>query len=568
MFQNERINKRLTKSFILVSSITAASSILAIIILAIMVNRYSYALTNFGFAQGDIGKAMFEFADVRSSLRAAIGYDDKELVQTVREQHNKAKSSFEEYLARVEKTIVADSGREAYNDILSKLEAFWELDNKIMEISAEGTEESRHTAQDLAANDMAPAYNAIYQQLDSLLKVKVEEGEKLSRILLILSIVLSIVIIAVILCALIISTRIGKKIAVGISAPLQELGGRLKTFASGDLSSPFPEVSSDDEISDIVKEAANMADVLNQIIRDMQHMLSQMELGNYAGRTKIEDKYTNDFSKLLLSIRGMRSKMASTLRSIGLASSQVSDGSLHLAESAQNLAEGASEQASAVEELQATMLDIAETMAASMKSAEKSYHQARNYADEADNSRAEMDVMVTAMEKISSSSAKMGNIISEIEAIASQTNLLSLNASIEAARAGEAGRGFAIVAEQIRQLAEQSSKAAVDIRDLIENTLNEIEDGNQAVERASVSIRNVVNGVKEIAESSKDLSTMVEGQSSAMKQAESGVNQISEVIQSNSAAAEESSATSQQLSAQATTLDELIGQFELGDSGK
>ena len=87
MFQNERIEKRLTKSFILVSLITAVSAVVGLIALIVMVNRYSYALTNFGFAQGDIGKAMFEFADVRSSLRAAIGYDDQDAIDLVVPQH-------------------------------------------------------------------------------------------------------------------------------------------------------------------------------------------------------------------------------------------------------------------------------------------------------------------------------------------------------------------------------------------------------------------------------------------------------------------------------------------------
>ena len=169
------------------------------------------------------------------------------------------------------------------------------------------------------------------------------------------------------------------------------------------------------------------------------------------------------------------------------------------------------------------------------------------------------------MEKISESSAKIGNIISEIESIASQTNLLSLNASIEAARAGEAGRGFSVVAEEIRQLAEQSAKAAVDTRDLIESSMREIAEGSRAVERASDSIDNVVSGIKQIAESSKDLSVMVITQAETMRQAEQGISQISEVVQNNSAAAQESSATSEQLSAQAATLDELVGQFILND---
>ena len=153
--------------------------------------------------------------------------------------------------------------------------------------------------------------------------------------------------------------------------------------------------------------------------------------------------------------------------------------------------------------------------------------------------------------------------MSEIESIASQTNLLSLNASIEAARAGEAGRGFAVVADQIRQLAEQSAQSVVDTRELIEGSLQEVAEGNHAAERAASSIELVVDGIKQIADTSRDLSNMSAEQAETMRQAEQGVSQISEVVQSNSATAQETSATSEELSAQAVTLDELIGQFVL-----
>ena len=167
------------------------------------------------------------------------------------------------------------------------------------------------------------------------------------------------------------------------------------------------------------------------------------------------------------------------------------------------------------------------------------------------------------MGRINDASAKIGNIISEIESIAAQTNLLSLNASIEAARAGEAGRGFAVVADQIRELADQSAKAAVDTRGLIEGSIKEVSEGNLSAERAAGSLEAVVAGIKEIAEFSRDLKVMVQDQSEAMRQAEIGVNQISEVVQSNAATAEEASATSEELSAQATILDNLVGQFKL-----
>ena len=174
-----------------------------------------------------------------------------------------------------------------------------------------------------------------------------------------------------------------------------------------------------------------------------------------------------------------------------------------------------------------------------------------------------MNTMMSAMQRINDASTRIGDIISEIESIAAQTNLLSLNASIEAARAGESGRGFAVVADQIRELADQSAQAAVDTRELIEGSIREVTEGNRAAERASNAIESVVDGIKQIADFSKNLKVMVEDQTEAMRQAELGINQISEVVQSNAATAEEASATSEELSAQANILDELVGQFVL-----
>lgn len=560
MNEHDSIERKLTGSFFKVASIMAAVAILGLIALIVISNRYSYALKNFGFAQGDIGKAMFEFADSRSSLRAAIGYDEPDAITAVVEQHSQNRVLFEQYFAEIENTIVSEDGRKTYDEISSELDTYWKLDQQIMDLGATTDRELCKQAQDIALADLAPAYNSIYTKLESLLNVKVTEGNRISRSLTATALILAIAIVAVIVISLILSTRIGRNIAKGIASPL---GQRLKTFSTGDLTSPFPMVETGDEVEHMEKDATEMANNLNIIIHDISVVLGEMAGGNYAVKSNYSEKYTGDFQKLYESMRGLRDQMVETLTSIGEVSSQVSSGSGDLADASQVLAEGATEQTNAVMELHATISEITNTMEKSAQSADESYAKAQLYADKADNSREEMNSMMAAMERINAASNRIGDIISEIESIASQTNLLSLNASIEAARAGESGRGFAVVADQIRVLANQSAKAAVDTRELIEGSIREVSEGNRAAENVAAAIGSVVDGIKQIADFSKNLKTMVDDQTEAMRQAEKGINQISEVVQSNAATAQEASATSQELSAQATILNGLIGQFSL-----
>lgn len=558
-----RIKDRLLHGFVFASGVPALVAVVVLVVMIIIARIYATGLRDYGFAQGDVGKAMTYFAETRSTLRGCIGYEELSAVESMKQNHQESVEKFTNSFADLEKFMVSDANKQVYRTISDKLPAYWALENEILEWGATANAVKSKEAQDRAMNELMPLYDEINTQLVSIMDIKVDRGNSISNTMTVVCVVLIVVIAAIIVISMAASVRLGRYVADNISVPLVQLQERLEKFAMGDLTSPFPEVTSEDEVSDIIKSASGMAGTLNFIIYDMDYILGQMADANYAIRSKDGSKYTGEFQQIFESMRALRDSMIETIRYISDSAVQFSAGSSNLAESSQSLAEGATEQAGAVEELQATIATIADAAKMAASSAEEAYQQSQKYADVADRSSDDMREMVEAMSRINETSKKIGNIISEIESIASQTNLLSLNASIEAARAGEAGRGFAVVADQIRQLAEQSSKSAVDTRTLIEGAMQEIDNGNKVADRAVSSIETVVDGIREVAASSKELSTVSANQAMTMQEAEAGVNQISDVIQTNAAVAEQSSATSQQLSAQAVSLDSLIAKFKL-----
>lgn len=198
----------------------------------------------------------------------------------------------------------------------------------------------------------------------------------------------------------------------------------------------------------------------------------------------------------------MNEEIDTTVRGVDDASGQVLTGSTNLAEAAQSLAEGATDQAASVEEMQATINELTSGIKTTAEELGTAYDEAYKYAEIAEGSRGDMEVLVQAMSRINETSEKIGAIITQIEDIASQTNLLSLNASIEAARAGEAGKVCCCCGSD-QKPCRTECKSAVDSKALIEAAIHEVGDGNMYAEKASTSLREVVDGIQAIADSAK-----------------------------------------------------------------
>lgn len=560
------IGKRLALSFMQIILIFGALSAAVILSILYIANDYNKILDNYAYPQGTIALAMNESAEMRAATRGIIGYDSDELIQSMKKQHEQAVSSFNTYLEKIRPTMITPEGL-ACMDAIDKAWADYQIiDAKVIEIGATTDIAKSLEAQTLMLEEAAPKYQTLDAALEELMNINIACGNTERAALNKMQNVIIFTILAVILLAVLYAGLLSTAITRSIAKPLAELKARFLTFAEGDLDSPLPVVHTKDEIADLISSISVMSTRINTIITDIGNLLNEMANGNFNIATSCEKEYMGAFQSLLSGIRKMNRQIDSTLHSVNSSSDQVLLGSTNLAEAAQSVAEGATRQAIAVDKMQSSFDELSSKIKATADELEKSSNEAHRYANVAESSRIDMEAMMNAMNRISETSEKIGEIVKQIEDIASQTNLLSVNASIEAARAGQAGKGFAVVADQIRSLAAQSAQSAIDSKTLIDTAMYEVTEGNKNAVKASDSLKEIVDGVKTIADNAKKMKELSLEQAKHMEQADAEMAKIEEVVQGNSAAAEETSATSEELMAQASALSDLVSVFTLRES--
>ena len=561
-FKGMRIEARLKKAFNMIIVIASIGSVVGLISLVVVIGQFKNAMENYALPQGDIALFMNEYAECRSNMRGIIGYEDQDLIDSLVEKHATRKNNTYERLVALKETIVTPEGKATYAKIEEALEAYFAKEAEVIELGANTDQEKGRMAQEMAIAEITPLYEALDAATLELMEINIEKEHEMEVLCEALEIGAMILMVVLLVTASIIAKRIAVVISNGIAKPLAELEERVVAFAEGDINSPFPQSKEKDEIAGLMNASYTMAERLQMIIADVTRLCEEMGGGNFAVKSDCEDSYVGDLVNLREAIKTMNMNVSNALKEVEELATQVNVGATNLAEAAQDLAEGATDQAASVQEMLATMNTVSDGLKDTSTSVEEAYKQALKCADDAQVSRTEMGNMVESMNRITETSKKIENIIAEIESIASQTNLLSLNASIEAARAGEAGRGFAVVADEIRNLADQSAKSAVDTRELVSNTLFEIEQGSKIAFKTADVLDGVVNAIQQIAQTNNVLADNSKDQAYAVEQADEGIARISEVVQSNSAAAEESSATSQELSAQAMSMHELVSRFK------
>lgn len=511
--KNIKIGTKLIAGFIIVAFIAGIVGFIGIVKINETNKNYSDLYKNYGVSIGDIADVSTSYQRMRINLINIIldkdGTSNNNYVDKVRTYDKEIQDSLLEF----EKSIQTDAGRQELSNLKVLLDKYNDIKENIISLAVANKEEEALALmrEDVTQNTADEINNSI----DNLFKLKISGGSDKSQeyssavnyAITTMSIVIAIAMIVALILGIVISRAIGEPIAKLVAVTREISNGNLNVEITSDSS---------DEIG----------------------MLSK-------------------------SMKKMGSKLNEVMGYISIAADQVTFGSRQISDSTIALSQGATEQASAVEELTASIEEISSQIKMNAENTKKANVIADNSKINVIKRNDEMKLMLSAMDEINISSNNISKIIKVIDEIAFQTNILALNAAVEAARAGKYGKGFTVVAEEVRNLAARSAKAAKETTGIIEESIGKIEDGTKIANRTANELNNIVKDIQEVASLISNISEASEEQATGISQISQGLVQISQVVQSNSASAEESAAASEELAGQSEVLKEQVQIFTL-----
>ena len=490
---------------------------------------------------------------------------DASVMTACEEEIQKLESQIQDTGKNLDAIITADSDAQKGQDDYEVASAAWEkyraASDEILKLSREGKQQE---AAKLMTGEVYEEYKSFTEKLTSLrgeFQVELDRAKTMANVC---TIIIFVVIVAAGLAIAVVTTLIGSIITNSITEPIEQIEVAVASLRKGELSNvEMLTYESEDEFGDTIRNLKEAMGILADYVSEISMEVKAIAQGDLTRNGDDITDFLGDFSELKASLLYILKRFNSTLTEISNLAEQVSSNASEVENASKSLADGATEQAGVIEELNASIDTVVNLAADTAKETQSASARVKASANKANEEKEKMNDLLTEMEHITEISKEIGNIITDIEDIASQTNLLSLNASIEAARAGEAGRGFAVVADQIGKLAADSAESAVNTRDLIDKTLVEIEKGNTITRTTAESFNQIIADMESFAEIAQNTMEKANSQAESLEQIGQGIEQLSGVVQGNAASSEENTAISINLAEGAAKMLDRVNIFKL-----
>lgn len=455
----------------------------------------------------------------------------------------------------------ARKGQADYDNAIAAWEDYTSFSEEIIRLSTAGKQAEASDIMTGSAYEKYTSFRNVFNTLRDEFQVELDSSKQAANVC---TVIIFIVISAAGIAIAVVTTIIGRIITYSITEPVAQIDAAVASLRKGELSNvDMLTYESEDEFGDTVRNLKEAMNILSDYVREISEEVKFIAQGDLTRNGDDITDFLGDFSELKHSLLFILKRFNSTLSEITNIAEKVSSNAKDVEEASKSLSDGATEQAGVIEELNATIDTVVSLAADTAKETKSASERVKASASKANEEREKMNGLLTEMERITEISKEIGNIITDIEDIASQTNLLSLNASIEAARAGEAGRGFAVVADQIGKLASDSAKSVINTRELIDKTLVEIEKGNTITRTTADAFNQIIADMESFAEMAQNTMEKANSQADSLEQIGQGIEQLSGVVQGTAASSEENTAISVNLADEAAKMQDRVNTFKL-----
>lgn len=559
-FKHKTVSQKLNTATVSIALLFAAVMAVSIICITIQSrdfdsfyqNEYSVALARGDFALGNQGAG-------KSATKMILASQSKDAVERQKmEQYYQEGQKFQqlmgESMMKIKQSGIADEAD--LNALMQKQAAMKDQYEAMYALCRAGQGEAAWLQYE---RQYSPVGQDIRNTMDSVLEDAAQSAQRhldsthRLQYLLYIAAFITLLVLALLLYA--ITSGLKKTILV----PIRELEDVTHRLSHGELDCPvnYNEQNEFGELAEAFRQTNHMLSVYFEEISAFTEAISQGRL-NY--QPSIEFK--GDFSLIKASLEKISLSLSKAMSQISVSAEQVTRGAEQIASAGQALSQSTVEQASSVTELAATINTVSGHIQENASNAMAASSRSNQVSQEVAESSRNLDAINDAMHAMKDMSGEIAGIVKNIEEIAFQTNILSLNAAVEAARAGDAGRGFAVIAREIRQLAGNSSEASKNTSQLIDKTIQMISDCASRTEKAAAMLGKVSGEVQNTTGMIDGISTASNNQATSIAQIRQSIDMISEVIQENSATAEESAASSEELMGQMRMLKKLVQSFE------